>query len=513
LATAVLWTALASTGGITPAEGQVAKLNPDYLTEYYSVGLNAFAITADSAQVVFRIVECTDPGDDYLEIDPTYRTRLFKAPITGGSFTELADSVVWNFWISPDSNWLLYESQNFGKVDLKSVPMAGGDPVMLGSSIWPVSHVTWKVKISANSTRAVYFSEQETAGTSDLFSVPLAGGTPTKLNNPLPPGEFIGTFEIAPDNSRVVYHVQHEWGLYSVPLGGGTPVKISVGPMAGQTGLSFQIAPDSSRVLFYGNEAVGVYSEYSVPIAGGASVRLNDLAVTEAKGLGRISPDSARVVFAGPIDSTYGADLNLYSVPIEGGAMVKLTPSPLGSFQGWAFSPDSSRFVYLAAQDTPGLDELYSVPAAGGTAVKLNAPVTNDIENYWITATSEFVLYRNDDDDSLRRVALDGNDAVKLNQSPANQFTSPVLAITADGHQVIYRANDEIYQTPVWGDTPAKLNDTPQAGGSIGGFAVSPDGAYVVYKADHDGDGFNELYSVPVAHFTSAAPSHWAALE
>ena len=51
----------------------------------------------------------------------------------------------------------------------------------------------------------------------------------------------------------------------------------------------------------------------------------------------------------------------------------ELTPSGDVYCRGIQFSPDGSRVLYLADQDTDEVDELYSVPAAGGTPVKLNS--------------------------------------------------------------------------------------------------------------------------------------------
>ena len=63
----------------------------------------------------------------------------------------------------------------------------------------------------------------------------------------------------------------------------------------------------------------------------------------------------------------------IYSVPAAGGAPVKLNAAlPPGgnvSSGGLQFSPDGSRVLYSADQDTVGVDELYIVPAAGGAPV------------------------------------------------------------------------------------------------------------------------------------------------
>jgi hypothetical protein len=75
-------------------------------------------------------------------------------------------------------------------------------------------------------------------------------------------------------------------------------------------------------------------------------------------------------------------------VPILGGESVKLN-DPLvegGQTNGgdFAFSPDSSVVVYLADQDSVGVDELYFAPITGGGSTKLNDPLVagGNVDNF-----------------------------------------------------------------------------------------------------------------------------------
>ena len=63
-------------------------------------------------------------------------------------------------------------------------------------------------------------------------------------------------------------------------------------------------------------------------------------------------------------------------------------------------SPDSSRLVYLANQDTEGVSELYSVPLAGGTVTKLNDPLVTNVNliRGQISPDSSRVVYLADQD-------------------------------------------------------------------------------------------------------------------
>ncbi len=73
----------------------------------------------------------------------------------------------------------------------------------------------------------------------------------------------------------------------------------------------------------------------------------------------------------------------------------------------WSYqiSPDSSRVVYVADQQTKGVYELYSVPLGGPatTGIKLNGPLTTggdggDVTTFQISPDSGRVVYIADQD-------------------------------------------------------------------------------------------------------------------
>ena len=71
-------------------------------------------------------------------------------------------------------------------------------------------------------------------------------------------------------------------------------------------------------------------------------------------------------------------------------------------YLGLQFSPDGSRVLYLADQDTDNVREIYSVPAAGGVSVKLNAELTpggavSEL-NLQFSPDGSILLYRADQD-------------------------------------------------------------------------------------------------------------------
>ena len=116
---------------------------------------------------------------------------------------------------------------------------------------------------------------------------------------------------------------------------------------------------------------------YSVPLGGGTVTKLNDPLVPAGMYLlFLISPDSSRVVYRA--DQQTDEVYELYSVPLGGGTVTKLNDPLVAGGNVWSdflISPDSSRVIYRADQQTDEVMELYSVPLAGGTVTKLNDPL------------------------------------------------------------------------------------------------------------------------------------------
>ena len=179
------------------------------------------------------------------------------------------------------------------------------------------------------------------------------------------------SFQVSPNSSRVVYWANQEtagvFELYSVPLGGpaAAGVKLNGAMVAGGNVLSFQVSANSSRVVYWADQQTdNVVELYSVPLGGpaAAGVKLNGAMVTGGYVINfLISPDSSRVVYLA--DQQTDNVVELYSVPLGGQAAagVKLNGAMVtgGYVLSFQVSPDSSRVVYIADQDTDEVYELY----------------------------------------------------------------------------------------------------------------------------------------------------------
>ena len=173
-----------------------------------------------------------------------------------------------------------------------------------------------------------------------------------------------GTFWVAPDSAHIVMWLGGSSGRTQFATLGLDPLSslrdlTPLGNAHRWPGPAF--SPDGARVVYsWGESTTGRQDVLSAPLSGGEPVLLD----SERAGY-EITPDGATVILHGRA---------LDAVPITGGERRRLSGPP-----GWIWSyhvtPDSSRVVYLTAEDVTFKYELYSVPIDGSARVKLNAPL------------------------------------------------------------------------------------------------------------------------------------------
>jgi len=468
---------------------------------------------------------------------------LWSVALPAGTPVKLNATVpspgVRSFRISPDGSRVVYtaEQDTGGVVELYSVPIAGpasagvklNGPLVAGGGVSPLS---WGFRISANSTRVVYYADQQTDDVFELYSVPIAGpaSSGVKLNSALVTGGDVlqASFRISPNSSRVVYVADQQtdevYELYSVPIGGPASAGVKLYGALVPFGdvFAFQISPNSARVVYLADQQTNdVYELYSVPIAGPASagVKLNGALVSGGEVFRefQISPNSARVVYVA--DQQANNVIELYSVPIAGPASagVKLNGALVAGgdvFRDFPeISPNSARVVYQANQQTNDVYELYSVPITGPASAgfKLNGPLVanGDVGRSAISPDSAWAVYVADQEldgwPMGYRAPLAGP-AGSDERIWATAVGDPSdFEILPDSSTVVVRGNSAFIDSIVrlW---TYPLAGTPDAFGTdwLGGqfqpngeatsFELLPDGSGAVYRADQEVDGQFELY-------------------
>ena len=336
--------------------------------------------------------------------------KLSSTPVTGGD-------VISDFYITSDSARVVYTAdQDTDEVfEVYSVPIDGSSsPTKLNGSLTAGGDV-WLGIPTPDGRSVIYRADQNTDELWELFAVPADGSSvATKISGtPAGGGDVLTTWVVSPDGARVVYLGDQDtigvWEVYSTALlGGSSPVKLS-GTMTtgGDAWANIEITPDSSRVVYWADQTTDqVFELYSAPIDGSSGATKLNGALAAGGSVDwtfLISGDSSRVVYLA--DQNTDEVFELYSVPVGGGASVRLhDPSPAAAdVQASSFRllDDSSQVIYIADQDTDEVFELYSSNIAGGSAVRLSGtmPATGDVN--WIVDVGEYsnrILYKADQD-------------------------------------------------------------------------------------------------------------------
>src|SRR5262245_9760432 len=371
----------------------------------------------------------------HVQLAPCVAFLLVSAlvPLAGAQVRKLSGPLgpgrdVIQFAVTPDGQRAVYraDADRDQVFELYSVSTDGlGAAVKLHAAL-PSGRTVFGFVLDLYGTRVVYHSNPVASGKVELFSVPAdASLAPVRLNDPI--DMFTGGVQTI--------------GLFGEPL--------------------YAVTPDGARVIFVA--AIELSSAkpdiYSAPIDGSTpAIRLNPTIVNghiSNTSHFRISANSSRVVYEATQDTPDVVEL--YSVPIDGSSpAVKLNGALVAGgnvvTDAFAISADSSRVVYLADQDNDRVNELYSAPLDGSSsALKLNAPLTGGgevLRDFALSPDGSRVVYRADQDTDgavqLYSVPLDGSQApVVLGGSSTSGRTVMHFAISPDGSRVAYCADQD----------------------------------------------------------------------
>ncbi len=353
---------------------------------------------------------------------------IYKTPIQGGEATVLisdfpTDTIqIGNAIFSQDDTWLVYTlGTRDGKVQLYSLSTKGGRPIRLnpplvtGGSVELIYGVPeTNFQVNSDSRYIVYRADQETDSVYELFSVPIGGGQAIKLNAPLVKDGDVATFAISPNGAQVVYRADQDidamYELYSVSITGGTPRKLNpplvpggnvldtIAPLGPESGYArgtdhFSITPDSQSVVYIADQTVDEHlALYSVPIMGGAAVRLSPEADANRHEylFYQVTSDGQLVTFI--------LNDKLYQSSISGVPAASAI-STAAALYPRIVSPNGQWALYYEYQ-TGGeyASAIYAVPLNGDTPLKLSETMTSGggIGQVLIPPDSNSVIYRAD---------------------------------------------------------------------------------------------------------------------
>jgi Tol biopolymer transport system component len=419
----------------------------------------AFLISPDSRRVVFL---GNNPG--------ATKSALFSVPLSGGIPTLLSAANIPQYWISPDSRFVVYAhspDSNSGPRDIYSVPITGGTAVKLNTPLLENQRVESEL-LSPDSHYVVYELNPGTSSNQPhrLYRVPLTGGASVKLDEPFAAerGDTFNSFRISPDSRYVVYPRSEPatapTSLYAAPLSGEAPYKLASPAGASVEPFTLAVTADSRRVIF---NAGGRY--YSTLLDGsGTAVELAPLVdfmnITQVE----LSLDGRYLVYAGGDGTAY----RVRSIPVTGGDTVTYTGEEVNNSR-FAVSPDSRRVIYLAGGTELNSRQLYSGPLDGSAeALPVGDPAVFpsliEVDELQFTPDGKAVLYR-------------------VRQTTGGRYD---LFMTAtDKTESSVKLNGPV------GTVMAPPND-PRS------FRIAPDGRNVVFQGGADPDLFapRQLYAV-----------------
>lgn len=357
------------------------------------------------------------------------------------------------------------------------------------SGLWSVSGVAGGVPVRLSPTTGgewVYSAEIDPLGRHVVFRLARGVGHGFELRSyalpsdgSLPRREFLlpGT----PGILRSSGHVLFPWTgtLSSARIEGGAGVRLDDSPAGALLGGTFFPLADDTLVYSALAHATRAWGIYRVPIDGSASP--TRLGPTLPSGLEptelTLTPDARRLVFL--------AGNQLYSLPIAGGATIRLSRSgggpTIGDVTAFDLSPDGSTVLYVAQEGASRTPELLSAPSDGsaGSLRLVEAHVApNEARNLSFTPDGSRAVFAFDG--RLFVVEPGERHSVRAIAAPS----SPEFFLFPDGERVLYDILGGAYGplgvVSLDGLTPPQILDLP---GYTSDFQISPDGTHLAYHS------------------------------
>lgn len=300
-----------------------------------------------------------------------------------------------------------------------------------------------------------------------LMSVGLVGGE-------------VGFARISPDGTRAIYtqgpDALHQQLFTTTTDGLGGPAPLGDPGFEAFHVFCAEYTPDGEHVIYFlDSTGDSTYDAYSVPSAGGASVRLNEprppgatVSVLGVRGFVALR-DSRRILFAANTSRIENVDL--FVVPVDGRAApvcLSAGTAPGVDVVKVALSPDQSRVVFLAGID-PAHRDVYVAPTDGSRPPVLLSTLGDNVTRFAITPDGSRVVYTAPQPFS---VAIDGGSApIELGTATAHS-----LDVLPDG-TALFRSGFTLRRVPADGSGPVVVLSSSVGSSPL----VSEDGAFAVF--------------------------------
>lgn len=241
---------------------------------------------------------------------------------------------------SRDDSFLLFNM----KGEIYSIPTKGGTPVKLNSDF--ATHCNNDHGISPDNTQLVISHHEKESGKSMIYILPIKGGEP-KLITPNAPSYWHGW---SPDGNTLAYCAERngEYDIYTIPVKGGAEVRLTQAE-------GLDDGPDytaDGKYIYFNSVRTGKMKIWRMKPDGSEQEQVTFDAYNDW--FAHPSPDGKYIVFVSYEPEVEGHPANknvtLRIMPIAGGepkVIAKLFGGQ-GTINVPSWSPDSKRFAFVS---------------------------------------------------------------------------------------------------------------------------------------------------------------------
>jgi len=283
-------------------------------------------------------------------------------------------------------------------------------------------------------------------------------------------------------------------GIAIIPSTGGEPKIVPVKTYRGgmYRGFRISLSPDGKLLAYAsgdGNwkfEDASIkqekYNIYTIPVDGGAAVRLTDAYTLEPA----FSPDGKKIAYDKQIRTKEGklSGLEIWVTPVEGGDPIQVSDSSMCPL----WSPYGNMIAFLCyVSEKDKIDKELRIvpiskdgkPEAAPTRIKLPGE-TNDYLAGWTTDNKIGILFEAPEHRALYTVPASGEKATQI--TPNGIYYDPRWS--PDGMRILFGDDGNISSVPAEGGKVSTIYSdtnfvvTPPGGGPT----ISPDGKTIVFS-------------------------------
>lgn len=373
---------------------------------------------------------------------------------------------------------------------------------------------------TADGSKVVYISDQETPGQEELYIVDTSAGTALKINVPLATDGDVVDFKIAEGSGKVFYRAgvtsSTHTDIYSVNFDGTGSAKITPNYQAAGVISSWDLSPDETFLTFRGDfYSDEIFEVVTLPAAGGAFTRVHTAHTGGFDSFDfAISPDSNWVCSRGEYNVDGQLDVQVKNMTTTTVYPVATAVSAAQGALACSFTPDSVYVVITGDWNTDGKTMLQTFRLSDQTLTALNPslPLTSHTSSfaYVNIAGAKRIIALSESSPEFYEVYsmnFDGSDLRKISQAPyaggtvnANQGQAMQVLDDADGTIVYSGLIDTVGKWDLyavkWDGSSSRKLLTLNNFADIYDFSVSEGSTNILFRADNDKDGVLNMYSI-----------------